>query len=90
MCHLSKAPILSLPRINLAGILVSKYMMDNYQLIQPLLPKGEIRYPRILLGESYNGIRALADLSVCVNKCQQAFWRRCRGSNRRKYFLYLS
>jgi len=23
------------------------------------------------LGESYNGIRSLADLSVCVNKCQQ-------------------
>jgi len=33
---------------------------------------------RILLGESYNGIRALADLSVSVNKYQQAFWCHCR------------
>ena len=28
---------------------------------------------RILLGESYSSIHALADLSVCVNKYQQAF-----------------
>ena len=34
----------------------------------------------ILLGESYSGIRGLADLYVCVNKYQQAFWRRCRGN----------
>jgi hypothetical protein len=27
----------------------------------------------ILLGESYSGIHALADLFVCVNKYQQAF-----------------
>ena len=33
---------------------------------------------RILPGESYNGIRGLADLPVCVNKCQLVFWRRCR------------
>jgi hypothetical protein len=32
------------------------------------------------LGESYSGIHALADLSVCVNLYQQAFWRRCRGN----------
>ena len=32
----------------------------------------------IFLGESYRGIRALVDLSVCVKMYQQAFWRRCR------------
>jgi len=32
------------------------------------------------LGESYNGIRALADFIRDVAKYQQAFWRRCRGT----------
>jgi len=32
---------------------------------------------RILPGKSYSGIHALADLSVCINKYQQAFWHRC-------------
>ena len=31
-------------------------------------------------GESYSGIRALADLSVCVNLYQQASWRRYWGN----------
>ena len=34
----------------------------------------------ILPGESYSGIRALVDLSVCVNKYQQVFWHRCQGN----------
>jgi hypothetical protein len=33
------------------------------------------------LGERYNGICSLTDFYVYVNKCQQAFWRHCRGSN---------
>jgi hypothetical protein len=31
-----------------------------------------------LSGESYSGIRALMDLSMCVKIYQQAFWRRYR------------
>ena len=31
------------------------------------------------LGESYSGIRALADFIRDVTKYQQAFWRRCQG-----------
>ena len=31
-------------------------------------------------GENNNDICALADLSICVNKYQQAFWCRCRGT----------
>ena len=36
--------------------------------------------PRNTPGENYSNIRELADLSVCVNKYQQAFWRCCRGT----------
>ena len=32
------------------------------------------------MGESYSGIRALADFIRDVAKYQQAFWRRCRGT----------
>ena len=39
-----------------------------------------IRYPGILLGESYSGIRALVDFIRDVAKYQQAFWRHCRGT----------
>jgi len=39
----------------------------------------ENRYLGILLVESYNGIRALADFSVYVYNSQQAFWCHCRG-----------
>ena len=34
----------------------------------------------LLLGESYSGIRALADFIRDFTKYQQAFWRRCRGT----------
>ena len=34
----------------------------------------------ILPGESYSGIHALMDLSMCVKIYQQAFWRCCRGN----------
>ena len=43
------------------------------------VPHGN-RYLGILPGESYSGIHALADLSICVNKYQQAFWHHCRGT----------
>ena len=39
-----------------------------------------MRYPGILLGERYSGIRALADFIRDVAKYPQAFWRRCRGT----------
>ena len=39
-----------------------------------------MRYPGILLGESYSGIHALADFIHDVTKYQQAFWRHCRGT----------
>ena len=32
------------------------------------------------MGESYSGIRALADFVRDVTKYQQAFWRRCQGT----------
>ena len=32
-------------------------------------------------GETYSGIRALANLSVCINKYQQAFWCHYRGNS---------
>ena len=39
-----------------------------------------IRYLEILLGESYIGIRALADFIRDVAKYQQTFWRHCWGT----------
>jgi hypothetical protein len=30
--------------------------------------------------ESYNNIRVLADLYMCINLYQQAFWRYCQGN----------